>query len=1056
MRVIHFGPVWQANRRERVQGRRASWLACLAVLAAALLGCVVPQVASAESGLSTGLGASTEPGASAEPEVSLTPSTTKPYTLCPPGGRMIECNLIIDPPPVETSAGLALPGGGPLLEGGGEKGGFDPENLQAAYKIPTSGGSEETVALVDAYGYKAAESDLAKYRAKYKLAACTKASGCFKQVNEKGEEKNYPAEGGGLEVEWSLETALDMDMVSAACPNCKIMLVEATTQGPADTGASAEEAAKLKASEISNSYGYPENNETWCPSKNGCKEYLSDYNHAGIPVTVSSGDSGYDDGVGAPSWPAASPNVIAVGGTSLKKAEGSRGWSETVWSGSGSGCSLYEAKPTWQTDKGCTKRTDNDVAAVASPSTPVSIYNTPYAGGWFNVGGTSVSSPFVAGVEAHATSATKKLAADAFYKKPSMLFDVTSGSNGTCTPPAENEYLCTAKVGYDGPTGWGTPDGVFTSGPVAVTEAATSITTTGATLNGSVNPEGAETKYYFEYDTKEYKEGEGPHGTKTAEATAGSGTSSVKESKAITGLTAGKQYDFRIVATNSSSETSDGANKVFTTLPNAPENTVLPVISPTTPVEGEPESTTNGTWTNSPTGYAYQWELCNATGGECANISGATSSTFTPVEADVEHTLVVKVTAKNSGGEGSALSKATNKVQLPAAPENTVLPVASPVTPDQAVPESTTTGTWTNSPTGYAYQWELCNATGGECANISGATSSTFTPVEADVEHTLVVKVTAKNSGGEGSALSKATNKVQPIGVITEYASTGGHPYGIARGPDGNLWYTDFGGSNISKITTSGTNTEYALPETSDPYGITAGPDGNLWYVDTAFVGELQKNKIGKITTSGTITEYALPEKSYPYGITAGPEKENALWFVDTDTSKIGKITTSGVITEYALPEKSYPGNITAGPDGNLWFTDNETSKIGKITTSGVITEYALPTGSYPEGITAGPDGNLWFTDITTGKIGKITTSGVITEYALPKESQPYGIALGPDGNLWYADYGTSKIGRITTSGTITEYSLPKGSGPVTITVGPDDNMWFTNYSSNKIGKITP
>ena len=232
MRVMHFGPASQANRRERVQRRRANWLACLAALAAALLGCVLPQVASAESELSPGLGASTELGASAELEISLTPSAAKPYTLCPPGGRMIECNIVVDPPTVATPSGYRLPDGGPLLEGGGEGGGLNPENLQSAYKIPTTGGSGETVALVDAYGYKSAESDLAKYREKNKLAACTKASRCFKQVNEKGEEKNYPAEGGGLEAEWSLETSLDMDMVSAACPNCKILLVEARHTGP--------------------------------------------------------------------------------------------------------------------------------------------------------------------------------------------------------------------------------------------------------------------------------------------------------------------------------------------------------------------------------------------------------------------------------------------------------------------------------------------------------------------------------------------------------------------------------------------------------------------------------------------------------------------------------------------------------------------------------------------------------------------------------------------------------------------------------------------------------
>ncbi len=202
----------------------------------------------------------------------------------------------------------------------------------------------------------------------------------------------------------------------------------------------------------------PENDETWCPSKKGCAEYLSDYDHASIPVTVSSGDSGYDDSGGAPSWPATSPNVIAVGGTALNKASNTRGWSEAVWSDSGSGCSLYETKPSWQIDKGCAKRMDNDVSAVASPSTPVSVYNTPMSSGWVNVGGTSVASPLIAGIEAHATSTTRSAGAEAFYKHPGMLFDVTTGSNGSCS--GEHAYECKGEVGYDGPTGWGTPNGV--------------------------------------------------------------------------------------------------------------------------------------------------------------------------------------------------------------------------------------------------------------------------------------------------------------------------------------------------------------------------------------------------------------------------------------------------------------------------------------------------------------------------------------------------------------------------------------------------------------------
>jgi hypothetical protein len=261
-----------------------------------------------------------------------------------------------------------------------------------------------------------------------------------------------------------------------------------------------------------------------------------------------------------------------------------------------------------------------------------------------------------------------------------------------------------------------------------------------------------------------------------------------------------------------------------------------------------------------------------------------------------------------------------------APPENTVLPVISPATPDQAVPESTTTGTWTNEPTSYTYQWERCNATGGECKAISGATSSKYTPVEADVEHTLVVKVMAKNAGGSNSVSAKATNKVEPTGHITEYSQ----PYGS---------YSE---------------------------GITAGPDGNLWF--TSFLGE----KIGKITTSGVITaEYSLPSGSGPEGITAGPDGN--LWFTTYSSSKIGKITTSGVITEYSLPSGSRPAGIAAGPDGNVWFTNIKTKKIGRITTSGTITEYSLPSGGWSDAITAGPDENMWFANGGSSTVGKIT-----------------------------------------------------------------------------------
>ncbi|MGA2319398.1 MAG: IPT/TIG domain-containing protein [Solirubrobacteraceae bacterium] len=392
-----------------------------------------------------------------ESAISLVPSTTKPYYACPAAA----CEAIIDPRPLKASDGYALPQGGPPLEGSGEMGGFDPQDLQSAYKIPTSAGSAQTVALIDAYGYKAAEADLAKYRARYGLPACTKADGCFKKVNEKGEEAHYPKEA---EPGWEAETALDLDMASAACPQCHILLVQASTEFAPDTAQSVNTAAALGATEISNSYGYPEEYEPWC-GKTGCAEYSADYHHPGVVVLASAGDSGYEDDfeeLASPNFPATSPYVVAVGGTSLQRASNSRGWSESVWNeperaiGTGSGCSKFEPKPAWQTDTGCAKRTDNDISADAACETPVSVYSS-YFGGWEDLCGTSVSSPLVAGIVAHANAATRALAAEAYYENPGSLFDVTRGSNGAC-PTAKEAYLCHAEVGYDGPTGLGTPD----------------------------------------------------------------------------------------------------------------------------------------------------------------------------------------------------------------------------------------------------------------------------------------------------------------------------------------------------------------------------------------------------------------------------------------------------------------------------------------------------------------------------------------------------------------------------------------------------------------------
>jgi subtilase family serine protease len=334
--------------------------------------------------------------------------------------------------------------GKPLAKPQPSQAALAPADLRSAYgltSISASGGSGRTIAIVDAYHYPTAEADLATYRSNYGLPPCTKASGCFKQVDQNGG-TNYPAVDAG----WAQEAALDIDMASAICPNCKIILVEANSAYLTDLGASVNRAVSMGANVVSNSYGGGEySSET--------ADENTYYNHPNVAITVSSGDSGY-----GPEFPAASRYVTAVGGTSLRKATNARGWTETAWSGAGSGCSRYVVKPTWQSDTGCANRTIADVSAVADPATGVAVYDsTPYGGssGWLKFGGTSVAAPLIGGV--YALGAASAYPASIAYSNVTALYDVTSGSNGRCRTAA---YLCTAGAGYDGPTGLGTPNGI--------------------------------------------------------------------------------------------------------------------------------------------------------------------------------------------------------------------------------------------------------------------------------------------------------------------------------------------------------------------------------------------------------------------------------------------------------------------------------------------------------------------------------------------------------------------------------------------------------------------
>lgn len=333
---------------------------------------------------------------------------------------------------------------------GGPPAGYSPADLQSAYALPSAvAGVGQTIAVVDAYDDPNAEADLAVYRSTFGLPLCTTASGCFRKVNEHGGTQ-YPK----LNVSWAQEISLDLDMVSAICPNCHLILVEAKSATLTSLGAAVNEAAALGATAISNSYGAAE--------FTGETRYDALYfHHPGIAITASAGDAGYGT-----QYPAASPYVTAIGGTTLvRDSSTARGWTESAWSKTGSGCSSVETQPSWQQSIAplasvCSKRAIADIAALADPNTGVAAYDTytvspGQPSGWLVFGGTSVSAPIIAGIYALAGNAASVTYGAYPYSHPTGLSDVVMGSNGPCSA----SLLCTASAGWDGPTGNGTPNG---------------------------------------------------------------------------------------------------------------------------------------------------------------------------------------------------------------------------------------------------------------------------------------------------------------------------------------------------------------------------------------------------------------------------------------------------------------------------------------------------------------------------------------------------------------------------------------------------------------------
>ncbi|HEV3067924.1 MAG TPA: hypothetical protein VGY50_08765 [Streptosporangiaceae bacterium] len=365
------------------------------------------------------------------------------------GARRAHCYLSVQPASAAPAANTAV------TCTVNESAGYTPCNLRAAYELAAlsaKDGAGNTVAVVDPGDDPNAAADLNVYRSTYGIAKCTTKNPCFTKVNQDGVAGNYPAPDAGF----SQEISLDLDMVSAICPKCHILLVEANSNGFGDLGTAVNEAVVLGAKVVSDSWGTGE--------FNGETGWDGNVDHPGVAIAFSSGDGAYAGGV---QYPSASPYVTSVGGTELTPAANSRGWTETAWvtpgtppaQGSGSGCSAYEPKTPWQADAGCAARTTADVSAVAAN---VLSYDTYQASGWYFSFGTSVSTPIIAGIYGLANNPSSiAIPASAAYGAPAAdLHDITKGSTGTCTPPASAGYLCQAGKGYDGPTGRGSPHGM--------------------------------------------------------------------------------------------------------------------------------------------------------------------------------------------------------------------------------------------------------------------------------------------------------------------------------------------------------------------------------------------------------------------------------------------------------------------------------------------------------------------------------------------------------------------------------------------------------------------
>ncbi len=1031
---------------------------------------------------------------------STHPSATKPHYACPPPTSTRASCLAIDVPKPAAERIVR-----PTLEGTGKGGGFSPADLASAYKFSSKGGAGQTIAIVDAYDDPDAESDLATYRSQYGLSSCSAANGCFKKVNQSGETKNYPEPSAG----WSLEISLDLDMVSAACQECHILLIESTDAHVSNMDAAEAEAVALGATEVSDSWGSEE--------RKGETEEDKYFKHPGIPITVASGDFGY-----GPEYPAASPYVIAVGGTALKKDPlSTRGWSEEAWRDAGSGCSAYESKPTWQKDASCAHRTVADVSAVAAPETAVSVSDSYEEPGWILVGGTSASAPIIAAIEALSSSTVRSQGAEAFYRAPSSLFDIAVGSNGNCSPPSSNEYLCTAEIGYDGPTGNGTP-GLSHPGTPVVVDRASSANAYQVELRGSVNPEGSETKYLFEYGpTASYGEKIPP-----AEVSVGAGTTAVPVTKTAANLEAEHTYHYRIVASNKSG-TTYGEDHTFAT--RGPKWASYPMYFTSIGSEGTEEgklrapmglavspingdiavadSVNNRIQIFGENGkYIDQFGVEGTGNGQFNAPAGvAFDSKGNVWVADTGNNRIQELTEAGkfirqfaSEGSGNGQLKQPRGVALDAKGDVWVAD-----TLNSRVEEFTETGVYVRQYATGLYPFALTVDTKGNVWNDSESDkveehNETGGLVRSFGEHGSQAGLMEKPKGlavdsqgnvwvtdfedSIGSTLSRVDVYSETGKYEEQFGSFGTgsgqfqYPFGIALDPRGNVWVADSGNDRIEEWKVA----SVWPPSYSTTFGSEGTGSGQFKFASGVSVNPLNGNVAVADTNNDRVQEFnasgefirkfgtegsANGQFEEPYGATF--DAKGDIWVADALNNRVQEFNEKGEFIRKFGTEGSangqlkWPRAIAIDPKGDVWVADTFNNRAEEFTETGTYIR-KFGAGTYPAGITVDSKGDVW----TAGSSNRIeehneTAELVRTFSGLGEENgqlwEPKGLAVDPNGDVYVADFNNSRVEVFSEKGEyLTQFgSFGTGSGqfqyPFGIALDPRGNVWVADSGNDRI-----